>query len=168
MKSIVLTTYTPYPSRKIQRICALNFTQHPRRKDLYAISRRKPYAVFKSKSWNILEYNNRTTFRFPPYQFYFPERKLTMEEMLDKFINESKREQKEMEIFINKFRTTNELLLKEQKKLLSELKIKVYELGRVMSDVPVSRHEIKGVTTRGGKMMPEATYSKEVNLDHNQ
>ncbi|GJS25195.1 reverse transcriptase domain-containing protein [Tanacetum coccineum] len=58
MKTTVLTTYTPYPSRKIRRICALNFTQHPRRKDLYIVSRRKPYAVFKYKSWNILEYNN--------------------------------------------------------------------------------------------------------------
>ncbi|GJT32482.1 hypothetical protein Tco_0922901 [Tanacetum coccineum] len=35
MKSIVLTTYTPYPSRKIRRIHALNFTQHPRKKDTY-------------------------------------------------------------------------------------------------------------------------------------
>ncbi|GKA86951.1 hypothetical protein Tco_0808662 [Tanacetum coccineum] len=39
MKSNVLTTYTPYPSRKIQHIRALNFTQHPQRKDIYAVSR---------------------------------------------------------------------------------------------------------------------------------
>ncbi|GJY28891.1 hypothetical protein Tco_0404658 [Tanacetum coccineum] len=38
MKSTVLTTYTPYPSRKIRRIHALNFTQHPLREDLYAVS----------------------------------------------------------------------------------------------------------------------------------
>ncbi|GKB11483.1 hypothetical protein Tco_0845406 [Tanacetum coccineum] len=93
---------------------------------------------------------------------------LTMEAMLEKFINEDKREQEKMEIFINEFRTTNELLLKEQKNLLSELKIEVYKLGRVMSDVVVSRHEIKGVTIRGGKMTSKATYGKEVNLDHNQ
>ncbi|GJR48053.1 hypothetical protein Tco_1316156 [Tanacetum coccineum] len=31
-EDIVLTTNTPYPSRKIWRICALNFTQHRRRK----------------------------------------------------------------------------------------------------------------------------------------
>ncbi|GJW00810.1 hypothetical protein Tco_1556061 [Tanacetum coccineum] len=37
MKSIVLTTYTPYPSRKIRRIRAQNFTQHPRREDLYSV-----------------------------------------------------------------------------------------------------------------------------------
>ncbi|GJT64819.1 hypothetical protein Tco_1016299 [Tanacetum coccineum] len=85
---------------------------------------------------------------------------LTMEAMLENFINEDKREQEKMEIFINEFRTTNELLLKEQNNLLSELKIKVYELGRVMSDVMVSRHEIKGVTIRGGKMTSKATYDK--------
>ncbi|GJQ89534.1 putative nucleotidyltransferase, ribonuclease H [Tanacetum coccineum] len=107
-------------------------------------------------------------FIFPPYQFYYPERKLTMEEMWNKFINEGKHEQEEMEIFINEFRTTNELLLKEQNNLLSELEIRVYELGRVMRDILVSRHEIKGVTTRGGKMMFEPTYSKYVNIDHNQ
>ncbi|GKE94134.1 hypothetical protein Tco_1578989 [Tanacetum coccineum] len=66
MKSIVLTTYTPYPSRKIRRIRAPNFTQHPRRKDLYAVSRRTSYAVFKYKSWNILEYNNRGAYAKKP------------------------------------------------------------------------------------------------------
>ncbi|GKA87201.1 reverse transcriptase domain-containing protein [Tanacetum coccineum] len=59
MKSTILTTNTPYLSRKIHRICALNFTQHLRRKVLYAVSRRNPYTVFDYKSWNILEYNNR-------------------------------------------------------------------------------------------------------------
>ncbi|GKB53364.1 hypothetical protein Tco_0904117 [Tanacetum coccineum] len=39
-------------------------------------------------------------FRFPPYQFAYPEKKLTMDEMLAKFINEGKREYEEMEIFI--------------------------------------------------------------------
>nr|GEW67211.1 hypothetical protein [Tanacetum cinerariifolium] len=46
-----------------------------------------------------------------------------MEEMLNKFINEGKCEYKETEIFIRDFRTTNELLLKEQNNLLSELKL---------------------------------------------
>ncbi|GJY98338.1 hypothetical protein Tco_0515248 [Tanacetum coccineum] len=35
MKNTILTTYMPYPSRKIRRIHALNFTQHPQREDLY-------------------------------------------------------------------------------------------------------------------------------------
>ncbi|GKA48935.1 reverse transcriptase domain-containing protein, partial [Tanacetum coccineum] len=69
-----------------------------------------------------------TVFRFPPCQFYYPERKLTMEEM-------------------------------------------VHELSKVMSDVLVSRNEIKGVTIRGGKMTSRVTYNKEINktnLDHDE
>nr|GEX93094.1 hypothetical protein [Tanacetum cinerariifolium] len=58
MKSTVMTINAPYPSRKIRRIRALNFTQHPRREDFYIVSRRNPYAVLDYKSWNILEYNN--------------------------------------------------------------------------------------------------------------
>ncbi|GJT90295.1 DNA-directed DNA polymerase [Tanacetum coccineum] len=65
-----------------------------------------------------------TIFKVPPYPFNYPTRRLNMEETLAKFIDEGKREHKEMEIFIKEFRTTNELLLKEQSNLLSELKIK--------------------------------------------
>ncbi|GJR88586.1 reverse transcriptase domain-containing protein [Tanacetum coccineum] len=64
-----------------------------------------------------------------------------------------------MEIFIKEFRTTNELLLKEQSNLLSELEIKVNEFSKVMGNVLVLKNEVKGVTTRGGKM----TSSKEIN-----
>ncbi|GJZ78810.1 reverse transcriptase domain-containing protein [Tanacetum coccineum] len=82
LKNIVLTFYTPYPSRKIRRIRA---------------------------------------FGLHPYQFTYPERRLTMEEMLQKFIDEGKREHKEMRAFICEFRTTNELLFKERNNSLSEL-----------------------------------------------
>ncbi|GJT43965.1 reverse transcriptase domain-containing protein [Tanacetum coccineum] len=78
-------------------------------------------------------------------------------------MNEGMREHEEMEIFIREFRTTNELLLKEQNNLLCELKIKVHQLTKVMSDVLFSRHEVKGVTTRGGKITSEVTYDKETN-----
>ncbi|GKA64800.1 reverse transcriptase domain-containing protein [Tanacetum coccineum] len=66
----------------------------------------------------------RIVFRVPPYPFNYATRRLTMEEILAKFIDEGKREHEEMEIFIKEFRTTNELLLKERSNLLSELKIK--------------------------------------------
>ncbi|GKC49218.1 hypothetical protein Tco_1071963, partial [Tanacetum coccineum] len=47
LKITVLTTNTPYPSRKIRRICACTH-QSPRRKhDQYAISREDQYAVLK-------------------------------------------------------------------------------------------------------------------------
>ncbi|GKB80678.1 reverse transcriptase domain-containing protein [Tanacetum coccineum] len=50
-------------------------------------------------------------FSVPPYPFFFPTKDcLTIEEILDKFIDEGKREHEEMEIFIKEFRTTNELL----------------------------------------------------------
>ncbi|GJS73131.1 RNA-directed DNA polymerase, eukaryota, reverse transcriptase zinc-binding domain protein [Tanacetum coccineum] len=73
-----------------------------------------------------------------------------------------KREHEEMEIFIKEFRTTNELLLKEQNNVLSELKIKVNELSKVMGNVLI-KNEVKGVTTRGEKMSSEATPRKEIN-----
>ncbi|GJY60154.1 reverse transcriptase domain-containing protein [Tanacetum coccineum] len=88
---------------------------------------------------------------------------LTMEEMLVKFIDEGKPEHEEMEIFIKEFRTTNELLLKERSNLLSELKIEVNELSKVMSNVLIPKYKVNGVTTRGGNMMSEAAPSKEIN-----
>ncbi|GJX46063.1 hypothetical protein Tco_0271253 [Tanacetum coccineum] len=83
--------------------------------------------------------------------------------MLAKFIDEGKREHEEMEIFIKEFRTTNELLLKTRSNLLSELKIKVNELSKVVNNVLIPKNKVKGVTTRGGKMTSEATRSKEIN-----
>ncbi|GJX23167.1 reverse transcriptase domain-containing protein [Tanacetum coccineum] len=86
-----------------------------------------------------------------------------MEEMLAKFIDEGRREHEEMEIFIKEFRTTNDLLLKTRSNLSSELKIEVNELSKVVSNVLILKNEVKGVTTRGGKMTSEATGSKEIN-----
>ncbi|GJY13082.1 reverse transcriptase domain-containing protein [Tanacetum coccineum] len=83
--------------------------------------------------------------------------------MLAKFIDEGRREHEEMEIFIKEFRTTNELLLKTRSNLLSELKIKVNELSKVVSNVLIPKNEVNGVTTRGGKITSEATRSKEIN-----
>ncbi|GJT64453.1 reverse transcriptase domain-containing protein [Tanacetum coccineum] len=108
-------------------------------------------------------YTARTVFREPPYRFNYPTRRLTIEEMLAKFIDEGKREHEEMEIFIKEFRTTNELLLKTRSNLLSELKIEVNELSKVVSNVLILKNEVKGVTTRGGKMTSQATRSKEIN-----
>ncbi|GKA65837.1 reverse transcriptase domain-containing protein [Tanacetum coccineum] len=104
-----------------------------------------------------------TVFREPPYPFDYPMRRLTMEEILAKFIDEGRREHEEMEIFIKEFRTTNELLLKTRSNLLSELKIKVNELSKVVSNVLILKNEVKEVTTKGGKMTSEATRSKEIN-----
>ncbi|GKB90420.1 hypothetical protein Tco_0962692 [Tanacetum coccineum] len=102
-------------------------------------------------------------FMEPPYPFDYPVRRLTMEEILAKFIDEGRREHEVMEIFIKEFRTTNELLLKTQSNLLSEVKIKINELSKVVSNVLITKNKVKGVTTRGGKMTSEATRSKEIN-----
>nr|GEV45805.1 retrotransposon Gag protein [Tanacetum cinerariifolium] len=101
-------------------------------------------------------------FKFPPYQFAYPEKKLTMDEMLAKLIIEGKREHEGMGISIKEFRTTNELLLKEQNNLLSELKIKVNELSRVLNEGWFSKHQVKGVTTSGGKVTSKVTYDNEM------
>ncbi|GKA86185.1 reverse transcriptase domain-containing protein [Tanacetum coccineum] len=112
------------------------------------------YTAYHSKSTVIKE---------PPYPFDYPMRRLNLEEILAKFIDEGRREHEEMEIFIKEFRTTNELLLKTRSNLLSELKIEVNELSKVVSNVLIPKNKVKGVTTRGGKMTSEATRSKEIN-----
>ncbi|GJY16641.1 reverse transcriptase domain-containing protein [Tanacetum coccineum] len=104
-----------------------------------------------------------TIFRDPPYLFDYPTRRLTMEEILAKFIDKGRRKHEEMKIFIKEFRTTNELLLKTRSNLLSELKDEVNKLSMVVSNVLIPKNEVKGVTTRGGKMTSEATRSKEIN-----
>ncbi|GKE74192.1 hypothetical protein Tco_1536233, partial [Tanacetum coccineum] len=104
-----------------------------------------------------------TIFNEPPYPFDYPMRRLTMEEILAKFIDEGRRKHEEMEIFIKEFRTTNELLLKTRSNLLSELKIEVNELSKVVSNFLIPKNKVKVVTTRAGKMTFEATRSKEIN-----
>ncbi|GJU46913.1 hypothetical protein Tco_1204179 [Tanacetum coccineum] len=116
----------PYPISSIRRIEEVR----------YAVSRRSdtsyPYQLKKILEYFILGAHAKQprytvlsiVFREPPYPFDYPMRRLTMEEMLAKFIDEGRREHEEMEIFIKEFRTTNELLLKTRSNLLSELKIK--------------------------------------------
>nr|GEV31920.1 hypothetical protein [Tanacetum cinerariifolium] len=94
--------------------------------------------------------------------FNYPTRRFPIEDILDKFFDEGKCKHEEMEIFIKEFRTTNELLLNERSNLLSELKIEVNELSKVMSNVLIPKIKVKGVKTRGGKMTSEATRSKEI------
>ncbi|GKB14618.1 hypothetical protein Tco_0848541, partial [Tanacetum coccineum] len=104
-----------------------------------------------------------TIFRLPPYLFNYPTRRLTMEEMLAKFIDEVKRKHEEIEIFIKEFRTTNDLLLKKRSNLLSELKIEVNKLSKIMGNVLIPKNEVKGVTTTREKMTSEVAPSKEIN-----
>ncbi|GJX63014.1 putative ribonuclease H-like domain-containing protein [Tanacetum coccineum] len=60
-----------------------------------------------------------------------------MEEMVNKFIEEGKREHEEMEAFIKEFRTTNELLSKKRNKSQSELEFEVYGLSRAINKAQI-------------------------------
>ncbi|GKB95953.1 hypothetical protein Tco_0982090 [Tanacetum coccineum] len=128
-------------------------------------------SIRRTQSVPIREYRGRsdsrdpggTVFREPPYLFNYHTRRLTIEEMLAKFIDEGKREHEEMEIFIKEFRTTKEFLLKTRSNLLSELKIKVNELSKVVSNVLIPKNEVKRVTTKGRNMTSETTRSKKIN-----
>ncbi|GJV64403.1 reverse transcriptase domain-containing protein [Tanacetum coccineum] len=90
-------------------------------------------------------------FGLHPYHFTYPERKLAMEEMLYKLIDEGKRKHEEMRAFICDFQTTNEILFKERNNSLIELRFGVQELLKVINNTPMIDCEVKGVTTRGGK-----------------
>ncbi|GJW52711.1 retrovirus-related pol polyprotein from transposon TNT 1-94 [Tanacetum coccineum] len=68
-----------------------------------------------------------------PFQFPYPKRRLTMEQIMNKFIEEGKREHEKIDAFIREFRTTNELLLKERNNSLSELEFEIYGLSRAIN-----------------------------------
>ncbi|GJU18342.1 reverse transcriptase domain-containing protein [Tanacetum coccineum] len=69
-----------------------------------------------------------------PYHFTYPERRLTIEEMLYKFIDEGKREHEEMRPFIYDFQTTNEILFKEGNNSLIKLRFGPVESNEVLTN----------------------------------
>ncbi|GJW06204.1 DNA-directed DNA polymerase [Tanacetum coccineum] len=97
-----------------------------------------------------------TESRLRPYHFNYLEKSLTMEEMLNKFINEGKREHEEMRAFIYDFQTNNELLI--------ELRFGVQELLNVINNVPMIDYDVKGVTTRGGKTRTQDVHDNDTNV----
>ncbi|GJU79893.1 hypothetical protein Tco_1282258 [Tanacetum coccineum] len=110
-----------------------------------------------------MSYFSGTESRLRPYHFNYPERSLTMEEMLNKFIDEGKREHEEMRAFIYDFQTNNVLLFKERNNSLIELKFGVQELLNVINNVPMIDCEVKGETTRGGKTMTQDVHNNDTN-----
>ncbi|GKB21169.1 retrovirus-related pol polyprotein from transposon TNT 1-94 [Tanacetum coccineum] len=112
------------------------------------------YGVPSSDTAYRVPTEHTTTLR-DPFQFSYHKIELTMEEIVNKFIEEEKREQEKMEAFIKEFRTTNELLLKERNNSLSELEFKIYGLSRAINKAQMVGYEAKGVTTRGGKSTTE-------------
>ncbi|GJY20602.1 hypothetical protein Tco_0393168 [Tanacetum coccineum] len=92
-------------------------------------------------------------------------KRIDMEEILHKFINEGKREHEEMRAFINDFKTTNEILLKERDDSLIELRFEVQKLLRIIESPPTSNCKIKGVTTRGGKTTTHEVQKDDTNMN---
>ncbi|GJV23457.1 DNA-directed DNA polymerase [Tanacetum coccineum] len=74
-----------------------------------------------------------------------------MKEMLNKFIDEGKREHNEIRALIYDFQTNNELLFKERNNSLIELRFGVQEILNVINNVLTIDCDVKGVTTKGGK-----------------
>ncbi|GJS59297.1 DNA-directed DNA polymerase [Tanacetum coccineum] len=105
-----------------------------------------------------------TESKLRPYHFNYPERSLTMEEMLNKFIDEGKREHEEMRAFIYDFQTTKELLFKERNNSLIELRFRVQELLKVIKNVPMIDCNVKRVTTRGGKTTTQDDHDNNTNV----
>ncbi|GKB00253.1 hypothetical protein Tco_0828246, partial [Tanacetum coccineum] len=105
-----------------------------------------------------------TETRLRPYHFNYPKRCLKMEEMLNKFIKEGKREHEEMRAFIYDFQTNNELLLKERNNSLIELRFSVQELLNVINNIPMIDGDVKGVDTRGGKAMTLEALDNNTNV----
>ncbi|GJX09819.1 reverse transcriptase domain-containing protein [Tanacetum coccineum] len=69
-----------------------------------------------------------------------------------------------MSAFIREFRTTNELLFKESNNSLSELRFKVNGLLKVIDNALISNCEVKGVTTRGGKMTTQGIHNHNADI----
>ncbi|GJS84051.1 putative nucleotidyltransferase, ribonuclease H [Tanacetum coccineum] len=119
------------------------------------------YSALCSGTAYLLSADHTTTL-LDPFQFPTPTRRLTMEEMVNKFIEEGRREHEKMDAFIREFKTTNELLLKKRNNSLSELRFEVYRLTRAFEKAHVVNCEIKGVTTRGGKTKTKATLETNI------
>nr|GEW30392.1 reverse transcriptase domain-containing protein [Tanacetum cinerariifolium] len=127
---------TAYPSSFIRQLIIITINPVP-------VSQAEPPIIIGTR------FIIGTSFGFHLFQFSYAPRRLTMEEMLYKFIDKGKREHEEMGAFIKEFKTTNKLLLKERNNSLCELNFEVYGLLKSINDAQLSNYVVKGVTTRG-------------------
>ncbi|GJQ89757.1 DNA-directed DNA polymerase [Tanacetum coccineum] len=98
------------------------------------------------------------------YHFNYPERSLTMKEMLNKLIDEGKRKYEEMRAFIYDLQTNNKLLFKERNNSLIELRFGVQELLKVINNISMVDYDVKGVTIRGGKTTTQDVHYNDTNV----
>ncbi|GJV04884.1 DNA-directed DNA polymerase [Tanacetum coccineum] len=69
-----------------------------------------------------------------------------------------------MRAFIYDFQTNNELLFKERKDSLIELRFVVQELLNVINNISMIGGDVKGVTTRGGKTTTQDVHDNDTNV----
>ena len=86
-----------------------------------------------------------------PNWFGRPQRNLTMEEFALLIAQANEKEHHEARNFINEFKGSHELLLKEQNNMINGLAIEVHQLSTVLNKILLVKQDLKGITTRGGK-----------------
>ncbi|PWA50626.1 hypothetical protein CTI12_AA456380 [Artemisia annua] len=102
-----------------------------------------------------------------PNWFGRPRRNLTIEEFALTIAQENEKEHHEARNFINEFKASHELLLKEQNNMINGLAIEVHQLSKVLNRVLLVKHDLKGITTRGGKSTFQIGETPEDNNTNN-
>ncbi|GJW62360.1 hypothetical protein Tco_0111695 [Tanacetum coccineum] len=102
LKITILTTNTPYPSRKIWRIRAYTHQRPQRKQDQYVVSREDQYAVLEIVAAALGFYQRNNT--NPSYQ----ERRQSMEDTLIKFMSESTKIHEENSNLIKEIRASTD------------------------------------------------------------
>ncbi|GJX00896.1 reverse transcriptase domain-containing protein [Tanacetum coccineum] len=156
MQAASLSLHCRYPSQGSYGVSVCLALQDPQRGNKlntpYPEKSNTPYSRYRAASG------------LRPYHFTYPERKLTMEEMLYKFIDEGKRKHEDMRAFICDFQTTNKILFKERNNSLIKLRFGVQELLKVINNTPMIDCEAKGLTTRGGKTTTQDAENNDTNV----
>ena len=86
-----------------------------------------------------------------PNWFGRSRKNLTMEEFALLIAQANKKEHHEARTFINEFKGSHELLLKEQNNMINGLANEMHHLSTLLNKVLFVQHDLKGITTRGGK-----------------
>ncbi|PWA65014.1 zinc finger, RING/FYVE/PHD-type [Artemisia annua] len=90
-----------------------------------------------------------------------------MEEFALVIAQANEKEHHEAKNFINEFKASHELLLKEQNNMINGLAIEVHQLLTTLNKVLLVRHDLKGITTRGGKLTFQIGETPEDNNTNN-
>ena len=92
------------------------------------------------------------------------QRNLTMEEFALLIAQANEKEHQDARTLINEFKGSHELLLKEQNNMINGLAIEVHQLSNILNKVLLVQHDLKGITTRGGKSTFQIGETPEDNI----